>query len=127
MDIKIIETRTANIWLEDDGIIRLMGKPNSDISLTDLKENLTICEEVSKGIRRPLFVSMSKIKSMDRSSRITAQEDSVRFVTAVALFVDTNVGKVLGNFFLGMYKPPYPLKMFTAETDATDWLKRYLP
>ena len=45
---------------------------------------------------------------------------------AQAIIVDSPVSRLIGSFFLGLNKPPFPTKLFTSEADAVEWLKGYL-
>jgi len=45
---------------------------------------------------------------------------------AVALLIRSRIARVIGSIFLRAKKTPYPMKLFTDEKKATDWLLSYL-
>ena len=50
-------------------------------------------------------------------------EEANKFNAATAILVNSGVSKILGNFFIRAKKQPYPIKLFTKDTVAIDWLK----
>jgi hypothetical protein len=45
---------------------------------------------------------------------------------ATALIVDSPVGRIIGNFFIGMNKPGIPVKIFDSEDKAIQWLRGFI-
>ncbi|MCK4763576.1 MAG: STAS/SEC14 domain-containing protein [Candidatus Aminicenantes bacterium] len=128
MTEKIIETRVSKTWLGDDGILRESLFRGAGVTLDDMKEIIAAQFEFTKEKKVPLLVDMRTIKSTTRDARVYASSEKTEdAVSAVALLVSSPVSKVLGNFFIGVNKPPYPRKLFTSETNAVEWLKKFLP
>ena len=42
---------------------------------------------------------------------------------ALALLVDNQLSRLLGNFFVGFQKGQYPVKLFTSTEKAKHWLR----
>lgn len=126
MKIKAIETKTAKIWLGEDGIIHSINLPGSQTSLEDAKKAIHIAETYGDK-KRPLYVDISKIKSVSREARTYfTSEEAVKRINVCAMKVDPPISKVIGNFFLGINKPPYPIKQFTSEDKAIRWLQNHV-
>ena len=126
---KITETRTAKIWLEEDGIVRNIVLPGAAETLDDVKENVSIHARLRpmSGKRVPVLVDLRTAKSLDREARnYLASEQSAKVVSAAALLISSPLSKFLGNLFLGLGKPTYPVKLFTSEAEAVAWLKEFL-
>jgi len=128
MKNEIFETRTVKIWLGEDGILRMVGiKPNASVTLTEAKENFDACVKASKGKKRPLFVDIRQIKSVDRESRqYTAGEATAKFTYRVAILFGSPLSKFFGNLFLKLNNPLLPTKLFSSEDEAIEWLKGYM-
>jgi hypothetical protein len=47
-------------------------------------------------------------------------------VSAVALVAGTPLSRMMGNFFLGVNKPPYPTRLLDSETPALAWLQAFV-
>jgi hypothetical protein len=39
------------------------------------------------------------------------------------MLIDSPLGVVIGNFFLKVNRPPYPLRLFRNEREAEQWLR----
>lgn len=128
MEKEIIFTWGGKIWLGDDGIVRVVSTfPQGKMTLAEAKEVFSAILKVSKGKKRPLFVDIRDIKSADRESReYTASEGVSSVLSAMALLIGSPISKVIGNFFLGLNKPKFPVKIFTSEAEAIRWLKGFI-
>lgn len=123
-----VAVRVARLWLGDDGIVRIIHSPGTEVSLTDARETMDAYLQLRGGVSRPLLVDTQGMKSIDRGARsLYASEEAARVATAVGLIVDTPVSKVLGNFYIGLSKPHIPSRLFSGQDAALDWLKRFLP
>ena len=75
----------------------------------------------------PILANMGSIKSMSRESRAyLSGVEASKTALALALLVETPISKIIGNFLLGLNKPPYPIKMFYSEQEAIKWLHRFI-
>ena len=127
MGNEVVETRTATIWLDADAIIHLVEKPGSETILEDAKEYVTAFLNVSKGKRSPVFVDINMSKSITREARqYLGGSEAVDVVSAVGLYADLPVSRVLGNFFLKLARPSYPIRMFSSEEEALEWLNKFV-
>ena len=123
----VVETRTARIWLEDNEILRTVIYPKSELTFEDARDILDRHIELVGDNRVVSLVDIRQIKSVTREARTHATDESVsRFALALALIVDTPVSRVIGNFFLGINRPPYPTRLFTSEREAVNWLKGFI-
>ena len=126
----VVTTRIAKIWLGEDGIVRSV--PCAKVvtlvlTLADAKETFSAILKVSKGRKRPYLSDIRKIKSVDRESReYFASEEVANAISAIAMLIGSPVSRIIGNFFLGLNKPSYPIKLFTSESEAIEWLRRFI-
>ncbi|MDD5434152.1 MAG: hypothetical protein PH343_01855 [Nitrospira sp.] len=124
---EVIETRNGRIWLGDDGIVRYVTEPGTEETLDTAKETIAAILTVSKGKKRPLLVDIHAIKSITREAReFFGRDERERELTAIALLVGSPVSRIIGSVFIGINRPPNPLKLFTSEGDAIEWLKAFL-
>ena len=122
-----ITTRTARVWLRADGVIQLVTLPGIQEGLEDAKENIAAIAGFASEKKRPVLVGIPGIKGIDREARIYySSQEATRMMNALALLVDSPVSRVLANFFIGLYKPPVPTKLFTSEEEAVAWLKNFI-
>ncbi len=120
-------TRDAKVWLGEDGIARNIYFPNAEDTLADAKENLAGILKVNRGKRYPLLVDMRKLKSMTREARVYyAGGEGAKTANAGAFLIGSLISKIIGNFFLSFNKPLIPIKLFTSESEAIEWLKGFI-
>jgi len=125
--INEITTRTTKIWLDDVGIIHSLGLPGVDHSLEDAINIVKAIVAVSEGKARPLLSDIRQIKSIDREARQHLADSEINdVVLANAVMVDSPLSRMIGNFFNGFNKPPIPLKLFSDETEAVNWLLEFM-
>jgi hypothetical protein len=48
---------------------------------------------------------------------------SDEYFASTALLAGSAATRMVANFFLGLNRGPIPVRMFTSEADAVDWLR----
>jgi hypothetical protein len=82
--------------------------------------------KISNGVAYPLFVDISKVKTTTKEARIySSKGDAEKLVTATALWGTSELTKVMANFFLTINRPLVPVKFFTDQEKAIQWLSHY--
>ncbi len=121
----VLTTRTERIWLGEDGIIRAVIHPGLVTRIEDAKENVRGFAEVADGTKRLAVIDMrAHAASATRAAReYYAGPENAEVVLAVALLVRSAVSRMLGNFFLGLNKTMFPLKLFSEPEPALEWLR----
>ena len=74
----------------------------------------------------PLLVDMRGIKSVTRDARLYMSTVGATLVKGAALITGSAVNRTIGNIFLKIDRPPVPLKLFTSEEKAREWLKQFV-
>jgi len=123
MVVDILKVRVGNIWLDDNNIIRYVITPGMDETLDDLIEVIKAIDEIRNGNVYPLLGDIRGAKSITREARQYAEKSIV--ATASAILVGSPVSKVLGNFVIRIHKSKIPVKLFTSEDEAINWLKGF--
>ena len=123
----MLETKTAQIRLNESGLIVVRINHNASQSLADAKENLAAAISEAGGQRRPLLIDIRRALPLDADARhhYSGQTLVERF-SALALLVEASpFGRMMGNVYLRVAKPGIPTQLFSEEADATTWLLRY--
>ena len=124
---KVIETRTAKVFLREDGIIQNDILPQAEISLQDAIESTSVGVSLSHGIKRPILVIFGDVKSLSREARAYfSGEEAAKATVAIALVISSHIGRLIGNFMIGLNKTVYPTRLFNTEDQAVVWLKGFL-
>jgi hypothetical protein len=121
------ETRTTVLTIGDDGIVRVELKQDADVTLEDAIENHEETLKLVGDHEYLVLVDIRPARSITREARMSfADRDSRRNTIAQALVIDSGISRVIGNFFIGLNKPPFPVKLFKSSDEAAAWLKGFL-
>lgn len=127
MNPHIVTTRNGQVWLGDDGVMRGVILPGAHVTLADALEVVSAGARVRGGVKRPLLVDLRRIQTVDLEARVYfASAEGGAGSVAVALLIGSPISRMIGNFFLGVNRPLLPVRLFTDETEALEWLKGFL-
>jgi hypothetical protein len=126
---KTMELKTSTMWFGDDGILYSM--PRVDAPLTQTTEE--IIEEMKLlrnwlGGRKVCLIaeSNSKAASPPKSQRDMIAHELETVIKALAIISTSPLSRMVANLFFSFKPPKYPLKMFSNEVEAKNWIKQYL-
>ena len=121
---EVIETRTARIWLQQDGIVCIKVIANSEQTRADVENSMLIVAKIGEGKKLPLLMDITESKGIDREGRHYSASDGVgKHITGMAVLINSSFSRVMGNFWLRTTKPVFPTQLFTSEQKAIEWLK----
>ena len=125
-----IITRTSRIWLDVEGIVRIVKLPGAEETLEDAERNYDAIIKVSGQKRRPIFIDGSLLKSVTRKVRVYYAKNIPKQATAIAPLTKSSFNRVLASFLQPLiktiYKGDFPFKIFTSEKEAIEWLRGHL-
>jgi hypothetical protein len=112
------------LWL-DDGILHgvyKVDKVDLDTAKMATRERLSF----TNGKSYPVLTDYTKVKTTLKEARdyLSTEEPSTG-IKAIALIIDSKVGKAIYNFFMILNKPVYPMQVFNDPHEALEWLKQY--
>jgi hypothetical protein len=123
----VIETRTARIWMGEDGILRGRIGEGADEKAEDAVANVAAAARLAAGRKRALLIDMRQVSFISQEARrVYAGRETNRYTLALALLVESPLSKLIGNFFIGLNKPLFPTKLFNSEREAIAWLKGHM-
>ena len=122
------ETRTAQIGLNEGGLIVVRIRNGAFQSLTDAQDNLAACMAETVGRRRPLLIDIRGAQPLDADVRHHySGRTLVEGFSALALLIEASpLGLMMGNVYLRVARPGIPTQLFQNEARAIEWLSRYL-
>lgn len=121
--IEVTHLSTAEIWIGDDGIVRVIIRPGARIGLQEAQEPFSVIPRDEHP--RPILVDIRGMHSIDRQARVFFREREGR--SALALIVGSPLTRAIGNFAIGLDRPKVPTKLFTSPEAAHAWLLGFLP
>lgn len=105
--------------------IRITYVGEQAIEPVDAWEHVAILQELSGRQPRLVLADLSspRIKPATPEARaIYSGPHSLEYVSRMAMIIRSPAGRLIGNLFLKVNAPPYPVKLFTAEPQALAWL-----
>lgn len=126
--MNIITSSRSKYELNKDGIIIQEAMNDRYLDLEMAKEEVATFIKLTAGRKCPLLViSNHNRKGMSREARNYYISDFLtNHGSAVALYTNSIIMKLVGSFFLGWNKPPYPFKIFDNKQAALNWLEKYV-
>jgi hypothetical protein len=108
-------------WDEEAGIVRTDWLPGAVCGIDEARE---VHEQImALGQSKPLsLVDLREVGSIDRPAREFFMNSNADY-GAVALLAVSAPTRMLANFFLGLKRGEIPVRMFTSEPEAMDWLR----
>ena len=119
-----IELDFGRAELKEDGILRFFASYNQEtITLNQLKELQTALLDITKGEPLPFYSDNSKMKSLGYLERQYIGKNLHLFASASAVKENSGVIRFIGHSINHMFPPKVPMKMFSSEKKAVEWLK----
>ena len=127
MERNTIETSVATISKVESGIARIIYKAEARVTITKARENVEAVAKGVGGVYSPVFIAIRPVSTIDRDSRqYFSGEEAGEVTSATALLVDSPISRVIGNFFIGVNRSEWPVRMFSGESEAMVWLEGFL-
>ena len=121
-----VRSQKGNFTVDENRIIHADYDKSVHIILEDAQKEVAFAAEVGGGQKVLSIVDISNVKSVEQKARrYYSGVEAGRAYKAVALVVNSPISKMLGNFFLGLNKPPMPTKLFNSKEEGIAWLKGF--
>lgn len=125
-NIKVIEFPTSTMWFDENGILCSVAKKVPQQTVEEAKKAMEEFKKLIGGKKICLLSDSTNSTPANKEIRDYAAKVIPEIALAVAILSMSAVGKMAANLFFSIKKQPYPVKIFTDETEAKEWLKQYL-
>lgn len=118
------ETKKAILTEEEQGIIYIRLKKDSHIEVNDIIDINRAKDELAGNRHYAVIFIPHQTSSITPEARKKASAPEF-FLNAVCktIVANTFFHKVIGNFFINLSRPPVPMKLFSNEVSALNWVK----
>lgn len=122
---RTVRSEFAEVSIREEGIIQSRIFPGSKIDLKDAEEYLAMVQYLTKGTEHATVIDMTGVRSITPAARAFLQVEPVKSgkTMAVAMIANSFISRIMSTFFLQLYKPSCPVKLFQDSTDAYGWVK----
>jgi hypothetical protein len=117
---------THRVARRDDGII-VIEQFEQEQTLADAEASVRAMLKLNGGRPAPVLVDIRKGPRVSTEiQNYYGSEEVGGMLKAQALLMGNAMTRMLGNFFLGLRRAKTPVKLFTSEAEAIEWLKTFL-
>jgi hypothetical protein len=121
----LITGEIADYHYGADGILYSYSK-NTLRTVHRISDNIALVKTITNGKKVPLLIYLSKSPVPDKETRRFSTEQLPNVYTAMAMVSKPGLAQLIMNILFALRPPPIPIKSFTNETEAKEWLKQYV-
>lgn len=127
-DIEVVETKTGYIWQKDGIIYSTYKEDHPKLNAEETQAETERFLALFGNKKHCFLIDTKNSKPSSSEERKKGAETLNKITLAMAIIVHNPLGRMLVNLFVGLQKPPYPLKTFKpGEVDkAKEWLGTFL-
>jgi len=119
------EGEIATYWFDDNGILVSLSKSILR-TVENISSNVTLVRSISNNKPVPLLIYLTNSPIPDKQTRKFSTEQLPVIYSAMAMVCKPGLSKFIMNILFGLKPPPIPMKSFTNDKAATEWLKQFL-
>jgi len=123
-DKQIFEGEIATYWIDDGVLISLSKSPMRTVE--NISGNVALVKKITDNKRMPLLIYLSNSPVPDKNTRKFATEQLPLIYSAMAMISKPGLAKFIMNILFNFKKPPIPMKSFSDDREAKEWLLQYL-
>jgi phage-related protein len=122
---QIINGEIADYWLNSDGILFSFSKPPKR-TVENITKNIALVKQITSNKKVPLLIYLCDSPVPDKATRKFSTEQLPNVYKAMAMVSKPGLSKLIMNILFKLKTPPIPMKSFTNDEKALEWLEQYL-
>ena len=121
---QIYEGEIATYWFENGILVSLSKSPKRTVEL--IRKNVQLVKRITNNTVVPLLIYLSPSPVPDRETRKYSTEQLPVIYKAMAMVSKPGLARLIMNILFSLKPPPIPMKSFTDDGEAKQWLKQFL-
>jgi len=121
---QIYKGEIADYWF-DEGILVSLSK-SVKRTVENISGNVALVKQITDNKPVPLLIYISSSPVPDKATRKFSTEQLPVIYSALAMVSKPGLSKFIMNILFSLKPPPIPIKSFTDDNEAKEWLKQYL-
>jgi hypothetical protein len=121
---QLIQGEIADYWLDPDGILFSFSK-SPKRTVKNISENIALVKQITGGKKIPLLIYLVDSPVPDKETRKFSAEQLPNVYTAMAMVSRPGLAKLIINLLFALKPPSIPMKSFTDDEQAREWLKQF--
>lgn len=118
------ESEIATYWF-DDGILVSLSKSVLR-TVKNISANADLIKSITNNKPAPLLIYLAKSPIPDKETRKFSTEKLPEIYSAMAMISKPGLSQFIMNILFGLKTPSIPMKSFTDDKAAKEWLKQFL-
>ena len=123
-DKQTYESEIATYWFDDGILVSLSKNPKRTVEL--IRSNVEIVKRITNNKPAPLLIYLSNSPVPDKETRKLSTEMLPVIYKAMAMVSKPGLAKFIMNILFALKPPPIPMKSFTDDKEAKEWLKQFV-
>ncbi len=119
------ESEIATYWFDDNGILVSFSKTVLR-TVENISSNVSLVKSITGNKPVPLLIYLANSPMPDKKTRKFSTEQLPTIYSAMAMISKPGLSKFIMNILFGLKPPPIPMKSFTDDAAAREWLKQFL-
>lgn len=124
-DKQLIEGEIADYLLTDDGILISYSKSILR-TVENISANVELVKKITANKKVPLLIYLKNSPVPDKETRKFSTEQLPQIYTAMAMVSKPGLAQLIMKILFKFQTPPIPIKSFTDDEKAMEWLKKFL-
>ena len=122
-DRPIYEGEIATYWMDNGILVSLSKSPKRTVA--NIKGNIELVKRITNNKIVPLLIYLCPSPIPDQETRKFVNEQLPNLYKAMAMVSKPGLSSFIMNFLFKFKAPPIPMKNFTNEDAAREWLRQY--
>lgn len=125
-----LTSNLADCFIDHRGFlqIKIHCERKNHLDLEESKHLVKNCLQLLEDKKLPMLMDGRNISgtiSLSAGEFFVTNPNLRRLTVARAVLLNSLANKLIFNFYLKLSNPEYPVKLFTDEMDAANWLKQF--
>lgn len=121
----IVKGEIADYFYSPSGILYSYSK-STKRTVENITDNIALVKKITGNKKVPLLIYLSDSPVPDKETRNFSTEQLPHVYTAMAMVSKPGLSKLIMNILFRFKPPPIPMKSFSKDTEAEEWLKQFI-
>lgn len=122
-DTPVYEGEIATYWFDDGILVSLSKSPRRTVA--NITANVALVKQITNNKRVPLLIYLSNSPVPDKETRRFSTTQLPVIYSAMAMVSKPGLAQFIMRILFQLKPPPIPMKSFTNDLEAKEWLKKY--
>jgi hypothetical protein len=122
-DRPVYEGEIATYWFDEGILVSLSKSPRRTVA--NISANVKLVKEITNNTRVPLLIYLYDSPVPDKETRRFSTTQLPVIYSAMAMVSKPGLAQFIMKILFTLKPPPIPMKSFTDDLQAKEWLKQY--